>query len=190
MLLACLLASAVSAAEPSAEHRAPAETLAVVPQSAEVERLNTLAEMRRRRIVPPDSLRWSPEDAELLARMREAEGDDAVEALRKKGALTPGMTVSLKKDGQLFASRKLTREGFDAWLGIRSREALDYFELKGVEAKWGFKLVSLEGKALFDGSGRLTATGVQVYRRAALNLPVWWKTPPGEIFGTRPPPKP
>jgi hypothetical protein len=47
----------------------------------------------------------------------------------------------------------------------------------------------MDGKALFDGAGRLTVAGQRVYDRAALKLPEWWKTPVGEVFGTRPPPK-
>ena len=44
---------------------------------------------------------------------------------------------------------------------------------------------------MFDSTGMLTAAGDDTYNRALANLPTWWKSPhTGEVFGTRPPPKP
>jgi hypothetical protein len=187
-VLACALGT-VFAADPAPEHLAPVETLAPAAKPAETARQNTLAEMRARRIVPADAAQWTSEDAELLERMRTAESRDAVALLRRKAEYSPSFVVAYRSAGSSFAVRRLTKAGFEAWLSLRSQDAIDYFEEKGADAKWVFKLVSMEGKALFDGSGRLTPAGQRVYDRALLKLPVWWKTPVGEVFGTRPPPR-
>ena len=184
------LAASILAAEPSSEHRAPAETLAPAGKAVEAGSRNTLAEMKLRRIISPDSERWTAEDMKLIESMRAAERRDAVAVLRRRAGRVAGLTVLFKPAGAMFSSLRLTREGFEMWLSLLSQDAIDYFEQKGVDAKWAFKLLSLEGRPLFDGAGHLTSAGQEVYDQAIVNRPAWWKTPAGEVFGTRPPPKP
>ncbi len=181
---------AASARAESDEHKAPVENIAAsAPADVQAQTEATLQEMWQRRILSTDAKRWSPEDLDLLQRMREAERYGAVALLRRRGGLA-GLAVSFKSSPTAPATFKLTREGYERWLTLRSREAIDYFEQKGVLARWVFFLVDLDGRRLFDGGGRLTPKGEYVYDLASVNMPIWWKVPQtGEVFGTRPPPR-
>ena len=173
------------------EHQAPVENLAAsksVDTQARTEA--TLQEMWQRRILSTESRQWSSEDLDLLQRMREAERYGAVTLLRKRVGDVSGLTFGARTSPSAPPVLKLTREGYERWVTLRSQEAIDYFEQKGVETKWIFFLVDLDGHRLFDGGGRLTPRGEYVYDLASVNMPVWWRVPQtGEVFGTRPPPQ-
>jgi hypothetical protein len=156
-----------------------AETPAPVEDRAAV-----LEEMWARRLLAPDQSAWAPSDAELLGRIRAAEAE-ALAFLKRRFGTTRNWTASRKGPGP----RLLTKEGYDKYLFLLSQEAIEYFEKKGAGAKWALKLTDWEGARLFDGDGRLTPAGVNVYGRAKLKLEVYWKAPNGETFGTRRPPK-
>ena len=191
----CLLfaLSAALLAQTADEHKAPVASLSEPdsPPRGEAQTQALLSEMWQRRILSTESRRWAPEDVELLDRMRSAERRGAVTTLRRNARALASLTVSIKVPGSKFPSIRLTREGYDKWIGLRSLEAIEFFERKGADARWVFQLVDLSDHRLFDGGGRLTSKGDYVYDLASANLPVWWKVPQtGEVFGTRPPPRP
>lgn len=187
---AALAVSATSARAAADEHRAPVENLAATASAdAQAQTESTLQEMWQRRILSTESRKWAAEDLDLLQRMREAERYGAVTLLRRRGGETAGLLVAFKTEPGAPPQLKLTREGYERWLKLRSEQAIAYFERKGVLTRWMFFLVDMDGHRLFDGGGRLTPRGEYVYDLASVNMPVWWKVPQtGEVFGTRPPP--
>jgi hypothetical protein len=156
------------------------------PAIAQEDRAAVLSEMWERRILPPDQSAWAPADAELLGKIRSSEAD-ALAYLKKKFGDTRPWTAARR--GKEPARRLLTKEGYEKHLFYLTQDAIEYFEAKGAGAKWALKLTDWDGKRLFDGDGRLTPAGVKVYGRAKLKLEVYWKSPNGETFGTRRPPK-
>lgn len=163
-------------------HPAPTEDAA----SPVDERRATLEEMWQRGLLPPDQSAWSPSDLELLQRMRRADGDAQTYLRRRFGNWRPWM--SRARGAGTGGAWRLTREGYEKYLTLLTQDAISYFESKGADAKWVFKLKSTDGKPLFDAGGHITEEGRRVHRRAALNLEVFWKGPGGELYGTRRPP--
>jgi hypothetical protein len=173
-----------SAAEGS--HRAPAESLA--GRAALDERGTVLAEMWQRGILSPDANQWGPEDMALLQRIRQAEAAGALALLRQRLLSLKAFTVREKSPGLAPPRIRLNRRGFDKYLMIRTQDALQYFEAKGVETKWAYGLTDLQGRSLFDrGSGMLSEAGEELYARVRQNAPVFWKTRAGDVMGNRPP---
>lgn len=164
-------------------HRAPVESLAAARTNGD-ERRATLSEMWQRRVLAPEARDYGPQDLELLARVRSAEAAGALGYLRRRVGNLSGYAVS-RGAGPL----RLTKEGWERFRLMRTQDALKYFEAKGVDAKWGFHLRDMKDRRLFDARGLLTPEGEELYTRALANLPVHWKTPNGEVFGNRPPPK-
>ncbi|MDE2511695.1 MAG: hypothetical protein KGL74_11290 [Elusimicrobia bacterium] len=146
----------------------------------------TLEEMWQRRLLPPDQSEWAPQDLELLGRIRRVEKAAIAYLRRRRGGERPW--VARARSAGPFAPEKLTKEGYERYLFLLSQDALQFFEDRGAGAKWALKLRDWDDKPLFDGMGRITDEGVRVYDRARLNLEVFWKSPDGEVFGTRRPP--
>ena len=155
------------------------------PAIATEDRAAVLDEMWERRILAPDQPAWAPADAQLLGQIRMAEAE-ALAYLKKKFGGTRPWTAARR--GKEPARRLLTKEGYEKYLFHYTQDAIEYFEKKGAGAKWALKLTDWDGRRLFDGDGRLTPAGVAVYTRASLKLEVFWKSPNGEVFGTRRPP--
>ena len=179
-LLAALLVSWTAAENGS--HQAPAESLA---RRATDKKRELLSELWQRGLLPPDTNSWSAQDLALLARLRKAEVGDALERLHRH---SPGLQGLVVKD-RLPSGRlrvRLTRIGFEQYLALKTQEALDYFESKGVEIKWAYGLTDLQGRGLFDqASGKLTDAGDELYSRTLTNQPTFWKTRDGEVIGNR-----
>ena len=153
-------------------------------QTAFDQRRAVLEEMWQRRLLPPDQRMWSPEDYELLEKIRRAE-NDALSLLKRKFGGYRSWTARLRR-GQGVSL--LTKEGYGKYIFILTQEAIDYFESRGADAKWVFKLKDLDGRSLFDGRGAITEAGAQVYRLARQNQEVFWRGPDGAVSGTRRPP--
>lgn len=186
-LLAALIGAAPAAAAPADSHRAPAESLAGKPAAADA-RQDTLKEMWQRGLLSADMGQWSPDDMALLLRMRHSESLGALGLLRRKFMAVNEFVVKDRPPGSDKTRIRLTKAGFERYLLLKSQEALTYFEVKGVEAKWAYDLQDLQGRSLFDrGSGLLTEAGEDLYCRALLNLPVFWRARTGEVMGNRPP---
>ena len=184
MKLVLVLLLAVTARAGELGGHGPAE---IAPPVAPAEdRTVVLNEMWSRRLLAPDQTVWSPLDAELLGRIRASEAD-ALLYLKKKFGNTRPWTAPTRSG--TAGRRLLTKEGYDKYLFLFTQDAIEYFEAKGAGAKWALKLTDWDGKRLFDGDGRLTPAGVTVYTRAKLKLEVYWRSPNGETFGTRRPPK-
>jgi len=156
------------------------------PVPAPEDRAAVLEEMWVRRILAPDQTAWAPADAMLLGDIRLSENDALVYLKRKFGGSRPWTAA---RGGKQTAQRLLTKEGYEKYLFHLTQDAIEYFEKKGAGAKWALKLTDWDGKRLFDGDGRLTPSGIRVYTRARLKLEVYWRSPNGETFGTRRPPK-
>ena len=185
-ILVMAWAAAPVRAATSGSHQAPAESLA--GSAAADERGAILAEMCLRGILNPDMNHWSPEDMALLLRIRTAEAAGALNLLRQRFLSLKALTVREKSPGLAPPRIRLHRRGFEKYLMVRTQDALQYFEAKGVETKWAYGLTDLQGRALFDrGSGLLTDAGDELWVRARQNLPVFWKTRAGEVLGNRPP---
>jgi len=146
----------------------------------------TLEELWQRRLLPPDQSSWAPQDLELLRKIRRAEKAAIAFLKRRPGGTRPWTARS--RSGGSWSEAKLTKEGYEKYLFLLSQDALEFFESKGADAKWVFKLRDWDDKPLFDGGGRITDEGVRVYDRARLNLEVFWKGPDGTAYGTRRPP--
>jgi hypothetical protein len=150
------------------------------------DRAAILDEMWERRILAPDQSAWAPADAQLLGQIRMSE-PEALSYLKRKFGGTRQWTAARRSKEP--SRRLLTKEGWERYLSGVTQDAIEYFESKGAGAKWALKLTDWDGKRLFDGDGRLTPAGATVYNRAKLKLEVFWKSPNGEVFGTRRPPK-
>ncbi|MBI4371206.1 MAG: hypothetical protein HY552_02795 [Elusimicrobia bacterium] len=181
---AILLALAVPAAAAELGGHEPPPTAR--PGPAAEDRRAVLEEMWQRRVLPPDQSLWSPRDLALLGRIRRAE-DDARAFLRAKPGGDRPWVVRPRKGGPAAPAR-LTKEGHQRYLTLLTQDAIAYFESKGAEAKSVFRLLDGEGRPLFDGRGLLAEEGAAVYRRARLNLEVFWRSPSGVVYGTRRPP--
>ena len=153
-------------------------------ESAADERRATLEEMWQRRLLPPDQSAWAPEDMRLLKKIRASEAD-ALGLLRRRFGSEHPWAAQARVNGPRAA---LTKDGYEKYMAILSQEAIVYFESKGADAKSVFRLRDWNDRPLFDGAGRITDEGNIVYRRARLNLEVFWKDPHGEAYGTRRPP--
>lgn len=152
-----------------------------------LDRRAALEEMWRRRLVPPDQGTFSPDDLALLERMRRVDADAVEDLRRRPGGYKPWTVTLQEAKGPRIL---LTKEGFERYRAAITQEAIKYFEGRGSDAKWVLKFTDWDGRRLFDPQGRITEAGETVYRRARLNLEVFWKSPSGEAFGTRRPPVP
>ena len=150
------------------------------------ERRGTLEELWQRRLLPPDQSSWAPQDFELLQKIRAAEKDALAYLRRVPGGVRPW--TAKPTSGRAHAAALLTKAGYERYLFLLSQDAIAYFESKGADAKWALKLRDWDDKPMFDGGGLVTDDGIRVYKRAKLNLEVFWKSPNGEVFGTRRPP--
>ena len=165
-------------------HEDPKEPAAL--EAPTDERRATLEELWQRRLLPPDESSWSPQDFELLRKIRAVE-EDAIAYLRRRPDGERPWTAKSRSGGTASAP-KLTKAGYERYLFLLSQDAIAYFESKGADAKWALKLRDWDDKPMFDVVGRITDDGVRVYKRARLNLEAFWKSPNGDIFGTRRPP--
>lgn len=147
------------------------------------QRQETLDEMWQRLLLPPDQSSWAPQDLELLRKIRAAEKDAIAYLKRIPGGSRP-WTAGSRSGG----AAKLTKPGYERYEFLLSQDAIAFFESKGADAKWALKLTDWDGKPVFDGAGRLTDEGARVYKLAKYNLEVFWKSPNGDVFGTRRPP--
>jgi hypothetical protein len=190
MTRARLLAAAVlalsfgaAAAQDLGGHDAPGKALEqAAPADA---RRATLEEMWQRRLLPPDQDSWSPQDEALLTRIRASERDAISYLNRTTGGSRPW---TARAPSGSAAGWRLTKEGYTRYVFLLSQDAVAYFEKKGADAKWVFKLKDWDDKPMFDGAGLLTEEGARVYRLAKYNLEVFWRAPNGDAYGTRRPP--
>lgn len=150
------------------------------------ERQNTLAEMRQRHVLSAEADQWTDADLGLLLRLRNAEASGAVGFLRRKEASLKNYAVVHKPAGALVRRMRLTREGYDRYIFLKSQMAIRYFESTGIDAKWIFLLKDTRENPLFGEGGLLTEKGDQLYGLVLEGKPAFWKTASGELLGNRP----
>ena len=163
-------------------HHPPSQAEEAAPADA---RQLKLEEFWRRGILPPDQSAWSPADEDLLNRIRGSEAGAIAYLTRKFGDARPWVR---RRGAKVGRAPLLTRAGYEKYMNQISQDAIAFFEEKGADAKWAFKLQDTGGKPIFDGNGRLTDAGLSLYQRAALNLEAFWVGPNGQRYGTRRPP--
>ncbi|MFA5138608.1 MAG: hypothetical protein WC728_05180 [Elusimicrobiota bacterium] len=155
---------------------------------AEEDRAALLREMIHRRIVSAGSSAWSSEQYAQLMRLREAEALGAFDLLRARlGTLRTFVAEAASGSGP--KTLYLNAAGYQRFTFLLSQEARAYFESKGAEARFIFRLKTLGGKKIFDSTGLLTQEGLEVYIRIKRRLPVFWKYPDGTVMGNVRPPK-
>ncbi len=181
-----LIAASLPASAALKGHEAPAERLAARQEDPTAHQ-KILSEMWQRRILDSETTRWSPKDMALLQRIRWAEEWGALRVLEGKSRNLKGLVVARSAGVSQKSVARLTREGFDRYLRIKTKRALAYFEKKGVDAKWVFSLKDIKGRPLFDKGGRLSEWGDVLYTRVSIGKPAFWETPWGEVMGNRPP---
>ncbi|MDE2490150.1 MAG: hypothetical protein KGM24_04840 [Elusimicrobia bacterium] len=184
---ALVLVLALARPAPALELGGHARPTLLVGASARPPGRETLDEMWRRGILPPDQSRWSPADEALLLKIRAAEPAALALFRRRYGTARPW---TVRASAGSLAPDLLTKAGYRKFEFLLAQDAISYFQNKGADAKWVFRLTDWEGKPLFDGSGLLTDEGVSVYRRARRGLRVFWRGPGGRVYGTRRPPAP
>ncbi|MDE2237428.1 MAG: hypothetical protein KGK30_06030, partial [Elusimicrobia bacterium] len=115
MIFQFLLVGTALAGGLSTEHHSPVKPLAqTAPAQAQREAL--LAELWQRRILSPESRRWTQEDLALLERVRAAERRGAISVLQRRTVGPLGvMAVQYKAPGSDEAELRLTREGYQRW---------------------------------------------------------------------------
>ncbi|HNT97333.1 MAG TPA: tetratricopeptide repeat protein [Elusimicrobiales bacterium] len=130
------------------------------------------AELRAREAFPEDGSEAGAEERELLMAMREAEAGGAVDYLKGKLGRLNGLTVERTgPDGSLRLA--LTRRGYEAWLAARTRDAVGFFERKGMDFRHIFALRDREGAPFFDKKGGLTRRGASAYLKALRGATSW-----------------
>lgn len=147
-----------------------------------------IKEMRRRAIVSANTSRWTPDQYTLLLRCREAEKMGAFEFLREKLGSLRGLAVEFRAP-EGYDGLDLTVEGYRKFIFALSQEAFGYFESKGAQGQWLYKIKTIDGKRIFTDDGMLTHEGVTVYLKTKRKIPAFWKFPNGRIVGTTRPPK-
>jgi hypothetical protein len=146
-----------------------------------------LAELKDRGIVAKDAVAWTPEEADLLKRIRRAERLGAMQFIREKTGSLAGAVFN-QETGKGYKRPLLTVRGHDRWLFLLSQDARTYFESKGAEARYIFGMTDLAGKRLFTDEGRLTDDGVDLYLAARAKKSVYWRNTDGRPTGTVRPP--
>ena len=130
-----------------------------------------LEELRARGGADDKKTALSDEDLKLLRSMRLAERNGAVDYLTAKNPRTKGLIV--EKTGQDHVKLMLTAAGFRIYQTYQSRDAVGFFEKKGINLRDVFALRDLNGALLFAPKGGLTTEGMQAYRGALSGDKTW-----------------
>lgn len=190
LLSAALLAAGCPGAKDKDKAGDKDKAQAVSPLSIPMpeSRKRLLTEMIKRRIISKDSASWNKSQEGVLRRMRIAEKRGALEMLSSRLGTLRGFAIEHQtKDG--YTELWLTVPGYKKYHFLLSQEALDFFEKKGAEARFVFRIRTMKKKRIFDSLGLLTEEGTELYHRIKRNEAVFWKFPDGTVTGTVRPPK-
>ncbi|MEI7482094.1 MAG: tetratricopeptide repeat protein [Elusimicrobiota bacterium] len=130
-----------------------------------------LDELRDRGEADDKKTAASPDDLKLLSAIHRAERNGAVDYLRAKTIYTNGLF--LEKQEKHSVRLMLTLAGFKSYQGYLTRDAIIFFEKKGITLRDIFTLRDLKGLPVFDPGGRLTGEGMQAYWLAVTGEKTW-----------------
>ncbi|MBI5201468.1 MAG: hypothetical protein HY925_07790 [Elusimicrobia bacterium] len=177
-LLPALLLAAFARAQDPAPYDLPipapsSETLRAQQPPLPPDKQAMLSELQERGIVDKNLREWEPGDMQLLLRIQEAERLRAFDMLQSRAGTLRGYAINKRlPDGTRVLW--LTKAGFERYFFLKSQQARQYFEVKGTDAKWVYRMRNVKGKKLFDVSGMLTPEGDALYTRVLLGLPAEW----------------
>ncbi|MBI4803441.1 MAG: tetratricopeptide repeat protein [Elusimicrobia bacterium] len=130
-----------------------------------------LSELKERKAVDAAKAELSEEDLDTVKIMRQAEKRGAIEYLKSRMFLMNGLTVAGQAPGGV--KLLLTLAGFKAYQGCLTRDAVGFFEKKGITLRDVFLLKDLKGKPIFDPAGKLTLDGMAAYWEAQAGTKSW-----------------
>lgn len=113
----------------------------------------------------------SEEHLRLHRNIRAAEANGAVEVVRGKFPGRPGLYYEDSENGLKF---RLTMQGYNAYARTVSRDALKFFEKKGINLREIFKLRDTNGDLIFDKNGQITPEGINAWSEAASTGKITW----------------
>ena len=103
--------------------------------------------------------------------IRAAEAAGAVELLRRK---FPGNSRLYYEENENGIKIRLTLEGYNAYARAVSRDAVKYFEGKGISLREIFKLRDSNGDPIFDKTGQITPEGLNAWSLAKNTGKITW----------------
>ena len=130
-----------------------------------------LDELRDRGEADDKKTAASPEDLKLLSAIHRAERNGAVDYLRANTVYTNGLI--LEKQEKYGVRLILTLTGFKSYQSYLTRDAIIFFEKKGITLRDIFTLRDLKGLPVYDPGGRLTVEGMQAYWLALTGEKTW-----------------
>ena len=132
-----------------------------------------LAEMKKRGAISQRATinMLTEKDLRLHRNMRTAEAGGAVEVVRGKFPGRHGLYYEENDNGLKF---RLTLEGYNAYARAVSRDAIRYFESKGISLREIFRLRDSSGDSLFDKNGQITPEGINAWTEAATTGKITW----------------
>ncbi|MBU2572964.1 MAG: tetratricopeptide repeat protein [Elusimicrobia bacterium] len=130
-----------------------------------------LSELKERKAVDAAKTELSEEDLNTVKTMRQAEKRGAIDFLKGRAPLMNGLIVVRQVRGGV--KLMLTMAGFKAYQSYLTRDAVGFFEKKGITLSEVFVLKDLKGKPIFDPAGNLTGDGMAAYWQAQAGTKSW-----------------
>jgi len=114
---------------------------------------------------------FSAEDLKLLKTIRLAERNGAVDYLKTRTSYTKGLIMEKQKQDHI--KLMLTLAGFKSYQNYQTRDAVNFFEKKGITLRDVFTLRNLNGTPFFAPGGKLTIEGMESYWAAQSGNKTW-----------------
>lgn len=132
-----------------------------------------LEELKLRHAVDEKKTAPQPEDIKLFKAIKAAEIGGAVDYLKIKAPVNKGLVMARQTENR--TKLLLTGAGYKSYVFYATRDAVKFFEGKGIGLREVFKLRDLSGAPLFDPAGKLTPEGEEVWRgsAAAAEVKTW-----------------
>ena len=131
-----------------------------------------IKEMKLRGAIAENTKLLAKETKELFYLMRETESNYAVSYLKSKNVTLAEKIIKIKNPNgkiRLFLNMK----GFEIYKQLLTRDAINYFEKKGINLRDVFLLRDKSGKKIFDKKGKLTNSGIRAYWLANAEEKSW-----------------
>ena len=130
-----------------------------------------LAELKMRKAVPEQTAILQLSDIKLHKDMRDAEMRDAVGFVKDKYTVTLGYFIEQETPEGIRIM--LTGAGYRAYLAATTKEAIRFFEKKGINLREVFRLRDKTGAAVFEKNGQITPEGIQVWLAGQKGVSEW-----------------